>query len=844
MQYLAFTNNSMDISQAYHGSHAPGLVLLSVLIAILAAYTSFGYSRLMRSPGTAVNHRAWHFSGAVAMGLGVWAMHFTGMVSFSLPVEVDYQISLTLISVVPAILAAYVTLSVITRREPSFSRIALGGLLMGGGIGVMHYTGMAAMVMAAERLYQPILFALSILIAVALATLALGIYSLLGRRVQHQALLILLSSIIMGVAIASMHYVAMGATVYLPADQRFGLAGPTLGRNMLGSLAVVVSVALLLIALAAVTMRQRVQSAEQVSRRSERIARELGDRLQRIAERVPGLVYQFRLDNNGAFTFPYASEAIRDFYRISPEAARLDATPVMDMIHLDDREEVLNSIFQSATEMTPWQHEYRVRYPDGQVRWLFGNAVPEKDESGVSWSGFITDITERKATDETIERLAFHDPLTGLFNRGRIQQLLSEVCVSVDQASCMGAIFFIDLDHFKRVNDTQGHDAGDQLLKLISRRLENLAPAGSYLGRLSSDEFTLIVSHLPRDEVAAENMAEQMATNILERLQQPFSIANRSYQSSISIGACLFKDASRSSEELLKCADIAMSHAKRAGGGVYQLFDPLMNDELQERFELEQALREAIQEQQLELYYQPQVTADNQVVGAEALLRWRHPVRGMISPAIFIPLAEETGQIEQIGSWVLNQACQQLKQWQQDPVLGKLIISVNISARQFYQSNFAEQVQELLQTYQIKPAGLMLELTESLVLADLDDAVERMQVLKELGLRFSMDDFGTGYSSLSYLSRLPFDEVKIDQYFVRQCEGGARSKEWVIVEAIIGIAHTFGMLLVAEGVETEEQRKLLFDSGCTCYQGYLFARPAPVVVIEDWVRGVTAQSRN
>ncbi|WP_409523933.1 bifunctional diguanylate cyclase/phosphodiesterase [Nitrincola sp. MINF-07-Sa-05] len=841
MQYLAFTHSDMDLSQAYHGSHSSGLMLLSVLIAILAAYTSFSFSRLMRSQSAAAEHRLWHVCGALIMGVGVWAMHFTGMLAFKLPVEVEYQIPLTLFSVLPAVLAAYVTLAVIAGQAPPMRRVLAGGLFMGGGIGLMHYTGMAAMVMPAIRLYQPGLFVLSILVAVLLAALALSIYSLLGRRVQHKALLVLLSSVVMGLAIASMHYVAMGATVYLPSAALEGVSGPRLNLAMLGLVAVGVAVALMLIALVAVSMLQKVQSAEQSSRRSELIARESSTRLQQIAARVPGMVYQFRLDQDGSFTFPYASEAIQDFYRISPDAARENAAPVMALIHPDDRETMLASIHVSAQNLTPWQHEYRVLYPEGQLRWLFGNAMPEPDATGVSWSGFITDITERKTVDERLERLAFHDPLTGLFNRGRLQKVLAEVCAEVAQTKqCTGAIFFIDLDHFKRVNDTQGHQAGDQLLKLVARRLEKLAPAGSYLGRLSSDEFTLIVGDLPREAEQAEAAAEQIASEILNRLQEPFSLASRTYQSDISIGICLFTDHSRGSEELLKCADIAMSHAKKAGGREFQLFDPRMNDELQERFELEQALREAIQAEQMTLYYQPQVTADGIVVGVEALLRWHHPVRGMISPDVFIPLAEETGLIEPIGAWVLEQACQQLQRWQQDPQLKSLIISVNISARQFYRSDFVEQMAHLLHIFQIDPANLMLELTESLVLADLDDAVERMQQLKAMGLRFSMDDFGTGYSSLSYLSRLPFDEVKIDQHFIRECEDGVRSKEWVIVEAIIGIAHTFGMLLVAEGVETEEQRQLLFDSGCICYQGYLFARPAPVEAIEDWVRGLSA----
>lgn len=833
MSLLAFTNSTTDLALAYHGHHADALVLLSLLIAVLAAYTSFSHRHLMRSAQHKQSARLWHTSGAIAMGLGVWAMHFTGMMSLQIPVEVSYRLDVTLISVLPAIAAAYVTLRVVASSVQNIPRIIGGGVLMGAGIGCMHYIGMAAMVMQAERLYDPMMFAMSIIVAVVMATLALGVRPWLTDKVSSKPLLEFVSSIVMGMAIASMHYVAMHATVFLQSDPPLPDA-ITMSKQDLGTLAVVVAVGILLLATVAVMMRQRVSAAEQSSDIANQQAQMLSTRLQRIASRVPGLVYEFRLGDDGSFTFPYASEAIRDFYRISPEQARRDAMQVMLALHPDDRESMRQSIYYSAQHLTPWQLEYRVMTEQDEIRWLFGNAMPERDESGVRWSGFITDISQRKATEEHIRQLAYYDGLTGLFNRQKVQKRLQDLSeqLSSRQQSC--AVILLDVDNFKRINDTQGHKAGDELLKLVAQRLEQFAPVGSVCGRLGSDEFTLLVTELPVQLPQAQQQLKQFAEALCETMAQPYAISGHYYRSTVSLGYCVFNDTSLSADELLKRGDIAVSHAKTSGGNCHVMFEEEMYQQMQHRFRLENALAKAVTHNQLSLYYQPQLTDTGRVVGVEALLRWHSPELGFVSPAQFIPLAEETGLIEDIGLWVLHQACLQLQKWQEDPLLSEMTMSVNISARQFYLPEFVSLVQHCLDHYQFAPHCLMLELTESLILADLEDAVERMQQIKQMGVKFSMDDFGTGYSSLSYLSRLPFDEVKIDQYFVRSGSTG-QPRDWAIVDAIVGIANTYGMKLVAEGVETQSQQILLRQSGCRCYQGYLYAKPAPAADTERWI---------
>ncbi|MEH8021170.1 EAL domain-containing protein [Rheinheimera metallidurans] len=832
---LAFTSDTTNLSVAYHGHHAMALVLLSLLIAILAAYTSFSHRHLMQGAAKPVSRYLWHTSGAIAMGLGVWAMHFTGMMSLQLPVDVNYRLDLTLISVLPAIIAAVVTLNVVAAPQQSAGRILVGGVLMGAGIGCMHYIGMAAMVLQAERLYVPEIFALSILVAVLMAVLALAVRPWLNNILRNKLLLEIISSVVMGMAIASMHYVAMHATVFVPTLSPNTISSIVLNKATLGTLAVVVAVAILLLATVAVIMRQRVSSAEHNTDKANEHAKMLAIRLQRIASRVPGLVYEFRLDDNGSFTFPYASDAIQDYYGVSPEQAQLDAMPIMLAIHPDDRDAMRQSIYDSAQSLSPWHHEYRVQNANGDIRWLLGNAMPERDETGVSWSGFITDISQRKATEQHIYQLAFFDGLTGLFNRRKIQQCLQDLLEQFDGEAQSGSVILVDIDDFKRINDTQGHKAGDELLKQVAARLAQFAPVGSICGRLGSDEFVLLVNSLPSQLPLAEQQLKEFAAELRKALQQPYAIGGHYYSSSVSLGYSVFNNLHANADELLKQADIAVSHAKTAGGNSQSMFAPQMYQNIQQRFNMEQALVNAIEQQQFSLYYQPQVTDTGRVIGVEALLRWFHPDLGAISPATFIPVAEETGLIEDIGFWVLHQACQQLQKWQTDPQLVGITMSVNISAQQFYLPEFVSLVEQCLRQYNLTPEYLMLELTESLVLADLDDAVARMQQIKQLGVKFSMDDFGTGYSSLSYLSRLPFDEVKIDQYFVRSGSTG-QPRDWVIVDAIVGIANTYGMKLVAEGVETHEQQQLLQQSGCRCYQGYLYAKPAPAADTAQWIK--------
>ncbi|TAJ80505.1 MAG: EAL domain-containing protein [Gallionellaceae bacterium] len=438
----------------------------------------------------------------------------------------------------------------------------------------------------------------------------------------------------------------------------------------------------------------------------------------------------------------------------------------------------------------------------------------------------VQDITLRKQSEEEIHRLAFYDPLTQLPNRRLLhERLLQSMSISARSGKHC-AVMFIDLDNFKTLNDTQGHDAGDLLLKEVAQRLSRNVREGDTVARLGGDEFVVALESLNSLAQDAATQAEMIAEKIRAELSQPYRLNGFEHSSSPSIGVSLFRGHQSSLEDMLKQADLAMYQAKSTGRNKVCFFDPAMQAEMEYRAELEKDLRASLRLQQLVLHYQMQVDEAGGIVGAEALIRWQHPRRGMVSPAQFIPLAEEIGIILPIGDWVIEQACAQLKIWEMDPLMRKIRLSVNVSPRQLSQPYFVEQVKEAIEKTGIRASQLKLELTESFVLRDVEEAIEKMQELRRIGIRFAMDDFGTGYSSLAYLTRLPLEQLKIDQSFVRDIASDKNSR--VMARTIINIANNFGLEVVAEGVETDEQLALLRQFGCHKFQGYFFGKPVPL----------------
>ncbi len=489
------------------------------------------------------------------------------------------------------------------------------------------------------------------------------------------------------------------------------------------------------------------------------------------------------------------------------------------------------AMWASLKENGSWQGEIWNRRKNGEVyaEWLEIVAVHDANGAVTHYVGSFFDLTESKEAQAEINRLVYFDPLTQLPNRRMLQDRIAHALAASNRGAYYGAILFIDLDNFKSINDTRGHDYGDLLLIEVGKRLRSAVREGDSVARLGGDEFVVLLEGLGVNAVEAAIQAKLVGEKILGILAQSYNISGYEFNCTASIGLSMY-GAGETAADMLQHADIAMYQSKKAGRNALRFFDPNMQALVIARVALEEDLHRALEKNQFELYYQAQVNQQRQVIGAEALLRWRHPARGLVSPLEFIPLAEETGLILPIGLWVLKTACAQLKAWEGNAHTRGLQLSVNVSARQFRQADFVALVRQALDQYNINPKLLKLELTESIVLDVVADAIAKMNALGENGVRFSMDDFGTGFSSLAYLIKLPLAQLKIDQSFVGNI--GIKPADAIIVKIIIDMASSLGMEVIAEGVETEAQRDFLGAHDCHLYQGYLFSKPLPIEAFE------------
>ena len=676
--------------------------------------------------------------------------------------------------------------------------------------------------------------------------------------------------------------------------------------------------------------------------------------IERITSRIPDMLFQLQTPVSGRASFAFASEAIVRMFRVQPEQARDDAACVLAHVHPQDLPGLKASMKAAAQHGASWNHEFRVLSEDGSQRWMMGNAVTYREDSGDLMSyGAITDITERKqaevklqeselrfrsltdlssdwyweidenfrfirfdgfrkgqgqqtaqssigktrweigalnmspkdwdehrrmltehrqfkdlelqrldaagqpywiaisgipmydsagrfrgyrgigrdisprklAEDET-QRLAFYDTLTGLPNRRLLMDRLSQLMALSVRSQQQGALLFIDLDNFKDLNDTLGHDVGDQLLHQVAVRLTSCIRTTDTAARFGGDEFVVMLEGLSENAGEAAAQAERIAEKILHQLNQPYELIGKQHSSTPSIGIALFSGNQPGADELLKRADVAMYQAKAAGRNTLRFYDPEMQATVVARAQLTADLRQGLLHDELKLHFQPLVDQSGSVTGYEALVRWQHPQRGVIPPGDFIELAEETGLILPIGLWVLQAACRQLLAWSAHAATRALTLSVNVSARQFRRPDFAEQVLQTVREIGADPQRLKLELTESVLLNDVEDAIGKMSQLRDAGVRFALDDFGTGYSSLAYLKRLPLDQLKIDQTFVRDVL--TDPNDAAIVRTILALARSLDLVAVAEGVESQGQLQFLREQGCSVFQGYLFGRPRPI----------------
>lgn len=471
-----------------------------------------------------------------------------------------------------------------------------------------------------------------------------------------------------------------------------------------------------------------------------------------------------------------------------------------------------------------WQGEVWDRRKNGEryPAWLRISAVVDPGGDTRHYVISFVDNTAQHRSEERIHNLAFFDSLTQLPNRRLLMDRLKRACHRSDRQRSLGAVLVIDLDNFKEVNDTLGHDVGDELLTLTASRLQQCLKSDDTIARLGGDEFIVVLESLSEETSAAVGRAELVANRLRLVLVEPIELHGQPIQISISIGAVLLDGHSLSESDLVKHAEAAMYQAKAAGRNCVRFFSSIQQDLLERRFELIASMRKGFPEH-FALHYQLQVNAHGEPVGVEALIRWHHPTLGNISPAMFIPLAEETDFVIQMGTWVLETACRQLVAWSEHPTTQALTIAVNVSAKQFHRSDFVQTVVDVIQQTGAKPNQIKLELTEGLMLHDVSDVIEKMHVLRRAGVHFSIDDFGTGYSSLSYLKRLPLDQLKIDRSFVHDLQ--VDPNDQTIARTVVTLGHSLGLNVIAEGVETTQQRDILLQLGCDSFQGYLFGRP-------------------
>ncbi len=818
------------------------LVLLSVLVAMTGSFTALAHAERMRES----SERAamwWMILGSITLGAAIWSMHFIGMLALHLPIPLAYDTFLTLLSIVPAIGSALLGFWVLRDEQIGSLRLFISGLVMGAGISLMHYTGMEAIKMSPPIGYSPMVVVLSVAIAV-IASWGALLMMYRGNRIKlHSLLRSLLGATIMGLAISGMHYSAMLGLDVAPGSMCLSTEF-SIEPRLLAVLVALISLFWFGGGILASMFDQRLarqnahaltdleEAHSELQQRAAQQAEEMTQSLRESEERFR-LTIDKALDaiitiNVDGKIVGWNSEAEKMFGYFAAETMGKELAELIipERYRCRHREGMQRFLSSRVPTILGTRVEVAAFRQGGEEFPIELSIVTIPHGKELFFSAFLRDITQRKQNEQKIHQLAFYDVLTNLPNRRLLTDRLQQALSVSARNHHHGALLFLDLDHFKTLNDTKGHEIGDLLLVEVARRLSSCLRDGDTVARLGGDEFVLVLETLDLKADIAANQAEAVAEKIQAALNEPYQLKGRNHRTTPSIGIAMFKGHRDSLDELLKYADIAMYQAKTAGRNAIRFYDPKTQSEIEARADMETELRLALEESQFQLHYQIQVDSRRRALGAEVLLRWVHPVRGLVSPMDFIPLAEETGLIVPIGLWVLETACQQLRAWQDEPLMCDLTLAVNVSVKQFRQRDFVARVRQVLQDSGAKPGQLKLELTESMVQENVEATIAKMGELKQLGVNFSMDDFGTGYSSLQYLKQLPLDQIKIDQSFVRDL--ATDTNDAAIVKTIIAMGAALGLDVIAEGVETEAQCEFLVANGCHAFQGYLFGKPVPL----------------
>ncbi|QHW35039.1 EAL domain-containing protein [Paenibacillus rhizovicinus] len=786
------------------------LVLFSYLVATVASYTVLDLvGRISTSKG--MQRWGWLSFGAVGMGLGVWSMHFVGMLAFSLSMSVAYDMAMVILSVLVVIAASFVALVIVGRSRPSLRRLLAGGMLLATGISAMHYIGMAAMQI--DISYDPLYFWLSILIAIVASNAALWLaFDLRKGSERGRVWLKLGSSLIMGAAVAGMHYTGMHAAQFQAREASDITKGIVLDQTFLPYLIALATLFTLGLSLFGIYISNRFSRKDSEFQQNERWYKLLFENNQ---DGIISIDMEHRIIGFNA--------AMTKLTGLSNEWFRNQTIDALFPFIVEEEQAHTREMLFKSLSGEKQNYETAIVHRQGhRVDLNVVNVPVELDGQVVGSYVIAKDVTEEKAAKEKIRHLAFHDELTGLPNRRKFNQVLSEM---IEDKTGRFAVMVMDIDRFKLINDSLGHTYGDLFLQEVSRRIQGCIRGYKViLARMGGDEFTLLCDRCYNEEEVA-----QITERIIEAVGVPYRLKENDFYVTASIGIAVFPDDGADAVQLLKNADAAMYQVKRNGKNGYQYYTSQLHAQLQEKIELEIDLRQALPLGQLYLDYQPQVRAgDDQIIGVEALVRWKHHTRGILSPGVFIPIAEETGMIYEVGTWVLREACRQMKAWHDAG--GPLItVSVNLSSQQFHQSNLTAHIQGILEETGLEAKYLELEITESMMM----DANVSGGILNELaasGIRISLDDFGTGYSSLSYLKLLPIHKLKIDRSFIRDITVNKNDK--AIVATIISMAQHLNMDVIAEGIETKEQLDILVDNDCSKIQGYYYSRPLPAGEME------------
>ncbi|MCW8964595.1 MAG: EAL domain-containing protein [Gammaproteobacteria bacterium] len=940
-------------------AYNPWLVTLSVIIAVIASFTALSLAeRVTASSSRLTNY--WLAGGAISMGIGIWAMHFIGMLAFHLPIPIAYDVTLTVVSGIPAILASGVALFEIHRGSRNLLTLIIAALVMGGGISAMHYTGMAAMRMSPPISYDPLLFLISIIIAIGASMTALEIaYYLQSEGDSRYAVpKKIVSSLVMGAAIAGMHYTGMAAANFVEGS--VCLASPRgidptwlailvgAGSLMVLMMTLMVSVFDARLADQNARMVEKLSKANQeLNHRAEELAEAMTSELRASANKdqllrtligaIPDLVWlkdpdgvyltcnpRFERffgaresDIIGKTDYDFVDKELADFFRQHDKTAMAAGNPsvneervtyaddgheelletvktpvrdsddqligvlgvardITERKHIENRlrtlsqaieqspvsvvitdpdarveyvngtfervsgyrsaeiigqhtrklqsgktpQTVYEELWQCITNGKAWQGEFQNRKKNGELYWEHAHIAPVLDDSGetIHYLAVKEDISLRKQQEEHILHQAHFDSLTDLPNRFLSLDRLSQLLNEARRTNNLVAVLFLDLDDFKKVNDTMGHDTGDKLLVEAASRLHDMVRSGDTVGRLGGDEFILLLGGITH---AAD--ASQVAESLLDLFRDPFCIDGRELLLTASVGIAVYPNDGDNSTELLRNADSAMYHSKGQGRNTYSYFNDSMNKDVSRRLLLEEQMHAALGRGEFSICYQPQINIDDRsIVSIEALLRWDNPSLGEVSPDEFIPIAEQTGLIVPIGEYVLSEAIGMAARWQQRYGQG-FTTAINLSPRQFRDPNLVPFIEKTMQQTGIAGKSLELEITEGVLMSGHVYIERALTSLNAIGVGIAMDDFGTGYSSLSYLRSYPFDTLKIDRSFISDITVDQADLELVI--AAIAMAHGLSLKVVAEGVETEEQLELLAAQGCDYAQGNLFSKP-------------------